>query len=120
MKTILIMIGTRPECIKLAPLVMALSARPTDFDVRVCLTSQHREMLKQALDWFPIKVDHDLDLMTEGQHQVQLQARILENVKPGRFVRVNDRRIESALRVKAERASVGKRVRCGRRWSPWR
>ena len=82
MKTILIMIGTRPECIKLAPLVMAMSARPSDFDVHVCLTSQHREMLKQALDWFPIKVDHDLDLMTEGQHQVQLQARILENVKP--------------------------------------
>lgn len=82
MKTVLVMIGTRPECIKLAPLVMALSARPDQFDVRVCLTSQHREMLKQALDWFPINVDHDLDLMTKGQHQVQLQARILENVKP--------------------------------------
>lgn len=82
MKTVLIMIGTRPECIKLAPLVMALRARPNDFDVRVCLTSQHREMLKQALDWFPINVDHDLDLMTDGQHQVQLQARILEHVKP--------------------------------------
>lgn len=76
------MIGTRPECIKLAPLVMALSARPDDFNVCVCLTSQHREMLKQALDWFPINIDYDLDLMTEGQHQVQLQARILENVKP--------------------------------------
>lgn len=82
MKTILVMIGTRPECIKLAPLVMALSARPDEFDVRVCLTSQHKEMLQQALDWFPIKVDHDLDLMTEGQHQVLLQARILEHVKP--------------------------------------
>lgn len=82
MKTVLIMIGTRPECIKLAPLVMALRARPDDFNVHVCLTSQHREMLKQALDWFPIDVDSDLDLMTDGQHQVQLQARILENVKP--------------------------------------
>ncbi len=82
MKTILIMIGTRPECIKLAPLVMALSTRRDEFNVRVCLTSQHREMLKQALDWFPIHVDYDLDLMTDGQHQVQLQARILENVKP--------------------------------------
>ncbi|MCL4139153.1 UNVERIFIED_CONTAM: hypothetical protein GTU68_014009, partial [Idotea baltica] len=82
MKTVLIMIGTRPECIKLAPLVMALRDRPNDFHVHVCLTSQHREMLKQALDWFPIKVDFDLDLMTDGQHQVQLQARILENVKP--------------------------------------
>ncbi len=82
MKTVLIMIGTRPECIKLAPLVMALRDRPDDFDVHVCLTSQHREMLKQALDWFPIKVNFDLDLMTDGQHQVQLQARILENVKP--------------------------------------
>lgn len=82
MKTVLIMIGTRPECIKLAPLVMALAKQPDKFDVRVCLTSQHREMLKQALDWFPITVDHDLDLMTDGQHQVQLQARILENLKP--------------------------------------
>ena len=82
MKRVLVMIGTRPECIKLAPLVMALRERPSDFSVHVCLTSQHREMLKQALDWFPIYVDHDLDLMTDGQHQVQLQARILENVKP--------------------------------------
>jgi len=82
MKTVLVMIGTRPECIKLAPLVMALRARPKDFSVHVCLTSQHREMLKQALEWFPIEVEHDLDLMTDGQHQVQLQARILQHVKP--------------------------------------
>ena len=82
MKTILVMIGTRPECIKLAPLVMALRSRPDDFHVHVCLTSQHREMLKQAIDWFPISVDSDLDLMMTGQHQVELQARILENVKP--------------------------------------
>lgn len=82
MKKVLVMIGTRPECIKLAPLVMALRARPEQFSVHVCLTSQHREMLKQALDWFPIQVDSDLNLMTDGQHQVQLQARILSSVKP--------------------------------------
>lgn len=82
MKKVLVIIGTRPECIKLAPLVMALRARPEQFSVSVCLTSQHKEMLQQALQWFPIEIDHDLNLMTDGQHQVQLQARILEHIKP--------------------------------------
>ena len=81
LKKILVMIGTRPECIKLAPLVMELRNRPEAFEVFVCLTSQHREMLQQALDWFPIDVDFDLDLMTSDQHQVELQARILTGVK---------------------------------------
>lgn len=76
------MIGTRPECIKLAPLVMVLRAQPSEFDVRVCLTSQHKEMLKQALDWFPIAIDYDLSLMAQGQHLVELQARILSSLQP--------------------------------------
>lgn len=80
MKKVLVMIGTRPECIKLAPLAMALAARPAQFEVRVCLTSQHKEMLQQALDWFPVKIDYDLELMTQGQHLVQLQARILDHL----------------------------------------
>jgi len=82
MKRVLVIIGTRPECIKLAPLVTTLRQRPDSFDVKVCLTSQHKEMLQQALDWFPIEVDYDLDLMSDGQHQTELQARILQGLKP--------------------------------------
>ncbi len=82
MKRVLIIIGTRPECIKLAPLAECLRQRPDEFAVTVCLTSQHKHMLQQALDWFPVTVDYDLDLMAENQHQVQLQARILQHLKP--------------------------------------
>lgn len=82
MKRVLIIIGTRPECIKLAPLAECLRQRPDAFAVTVCLTSQHKHMLQQALDWFPVNVDYDLDLMAENQHQVQLQARILQHLKP--------------------------------------
>lgn len=77
-----IFIGTRPECIKLAPLVMELSSRPEEFELSVCLTSQHREMLQQALKWFPIEINHDLDVMTEGQHLIDVQARIMERARP--------------------------------------
>jgi len=78
---ILILIGTRPECIKLAPVIYALRARPENFDVHVCLTSQHREMLEQARVWLPFDVDTDLNLMASGQSMVSLQARILESVQ---------------------------------------
>jgi len=77
-----VFIGTRPECIKLAPLANALTDRSSDFDLSVCLTSQHREMLQQAMKWFPMKIDHDLNVMTEGQHLVDLQARIMTRAKP--------------------------------------
>ena len=78
---ILVLIGTRPECIKLAPVIQALRNRATVFEVHVCLTSQHREMLEQARVWLPFEADTDLDLMASGQHLVTLQARILEGVK---------------------------------------
>ena len=77
-----VFIGTRPECIKLAPLVMEISSRPDEFELSVCLTSQHREMLQQALKWFPIEINHDLDVMTEGQHLIDVQARIMERARP--------------------------------------
>ena len=78
---VLVFLGTRPECIKLAPVVQALRDRDDAFDVRVCLTSQHREMLQQALAWFPMQVDADLDIMSPGQHLVDVHARILERSK---------------------------------------
>ena len=55
MKKILIIFGTRPEAIKMAPLVKEFKKHSTEFDIRVCITAQHREMLDQVLDFFEIK-----------------------------------------------------------------
>lgn len=68
--------GTRPEAIKMAPLVKALKATE-GVDARVCVTAQHRAMLDQVLDLFSIRPDHDLDLMQKGQTLGQLTARII-------------------------------------------
>lgn len=64
---ILIVFGTRPEAIKMAPLVHALKKLPQEFEVLVCVTAQHREMLDQALSFFRITPDIDLNLMKSGQ-----------------------------------------------------
>jgi len=64
---ILVILGTRPEAIKLCPVVTALRARPEELEVRVCVTGQHREMLDPVLDLFGIAPDHDLQLMTPNQ-----------------------------------------------------
>ena len=73
---ILFCFGTRPEAIKLAPVVKELCRRPV-FDVHVCVTSQHRQMLDQVLKLFNITPDHDLDLMTPGQTLEQLTAAVV-------------------------------------------
>ena len=62
MKKVLVIFGTRPEAIKMAPLVLALAADPR-FEARVCVTAQHREMLDQVLELFGIVPDYDLDMM---------------------------------------------------------
>lgn len=67
MKKILFIFGTRPEAIKLAPLVLELRKFPDQFEVRVCVTAQHREMLDQVLRFFEIVPDHDLNIMKAGQ-----------------------------------------------------
>jgi UDP-N-acetylglucosamine 2-epimerase (non-hydrolysing) len=72
---ILVVFGTRPEAIKLFPLVHAL--RRTDADVRVCVTGQHREMLDQVLEIARITPEHDLDLMLPNQSLDMLSARLL-------------------------------------------
>src|SRR4051812_46955880 len=84
---ILICFGTRPEAIKMASLVHAL--RRTDFEIEVCVTAQHREMLDQVLDFFEIVPDYDLNLMTPNQTLNALSGRIftemdivLEKSKP--------------------------------------
>lgn len=73
---ILVVIGTRPEAIKLAPVVGALTAQP-GFTVRVCLTGQHRELLAQGLSDFRIATHHDLAVMTENQSVSEVTARVL-------------------------------------------
>lgn len=75
---ILLCFGTRPEAIKMAPLYHEL--QKTSFEVKVCVTAQHREMLDQVLDFFEIVPDYDLDLMQKGQSLNQLSARILSSV----------------------------------------
>jgi len=81
MKKILTVFGTRPEAIKMAPLVHAL-ADDARFDAKVCVTAQHREMLDQVLDLFEIKPDFDLNLMKAGQTLNDVTARILLELKP--------------------------------------
>lgn len=76
-KRVMIVFGTRPEAIKMAPVVRAL-AEHEDLQTQVVVTAQHRQMLDQVLELFAIKPDHDLDLMQPGQTLPGLYARILE------------------------------------------
>lgn len=80
-KKILTVFGTRPEAIKMAPLVHAL-AQDERFDARVCVTAQHREMLDQVLELFGIMPDYDLNLMKVSQTLNEVTARILIELKP--------------------------------------
>ena len=77
MKHALIFIGTRPEAIKLAPLVSALRARPNAVTPAVCATSQHDEMLKQVFHWFNLTPDDDLQIMRKAQHPAEVFAKTL-------------------------------------------
>ncbi len=76
---LLFVLGTRPEAIKMAPLVKALSESSV-LDVRLCVTAQHREMLDQVLRLFDIRPDYDLDLMSPGQNLTHLTCNILQGV----------------------------------------
>jgi UDP-N-acetylglucosamine 2-epimerase (non-hydrolysing) len=81
MKKILSVFGTRPEAIKMAPLVHLLEANP-NFEAKVCVTGQHRQMLDQVLDLFEIKPDFDLNVMQPGQDLTDVTVNILQKVKP--------------------------------------
>ena len=81
MKKNLLIFGTRPEAIKMAPLVKAFKGDAT-FETKVCITAQHREMLDQVLDFFEITPDYDLDLMKPNQNLYTLTADIITNLKP--------------------------------------
>jgi len=76
----LVIFGTRPEAIKLAPVVKALRRRPETFATSICVTAQHREMLDQVLDVFSLRPDYDLDLMQNGQSLAGFVSRALDSL----------------------------------------
>ena len=80
-KKILIVFGTRPEAIKMAPLVKYFEKESKYFDLRVCVTAQHREMLDQVLDLFEIKPHYDLNIMKSGQDLYDITSSVLLGMK---------------------------------------
>ncbi len=127
---VMVVMGTRPEAIKLFPLVHLLQARP-DVETRVCVTAQHRDMLDQVLAFADIVPDHDLDLMQAGQSLEDLSARILlqvsavlREVRPDRVVVQGDTStaMMTALaafyhRIPVSHVEAG--LRSGNLLSPW-
>ena len=77
----MLVFGTRPEAIKMAPLVKEFQKWPEDFETIVCVTGQHREMLDQVLHIFDIRPDYDLDIMKQGQDLYDVTARVLTGMR---------------------------------------
>lgn len=82
MKKILSIFGTRPEAIKMAPVIKALESQPERFQSLVCVTAQHRQMLDQALNLFEIRPDYDLDIMQPGQDLFDVTCNVLQGLRP--------------------------------------
>lgn len=80
-KKVMLVFGTRPEAIKMAPLVLKLKAEPEMFDVKVCVTAQHRQMLDQVLKIFEIIPDIDLDVMKPEQDLFDVTSNVLQGMK---------------------------------------
>lgn len=81
MKKILIVFGTRPEAIKMAPLVKEFQKNINSFETKVCVTAQHRQMLDQVLEIFDIKPDYDLNIMKPGQDLYDITSNVLIGMK---------------------------------------
>ena len=81
MKKILLVFGTRPEAIKMCPLVIALKKRPEAFVTEVCVTGQHREMLDQVLNIFGVLPDYDLNIMQQGQDLYDVTSKVLVGMR---------------------------------------
>jgi UDP-N-acetylglucosamine 2-epimerase (non-hydrolysing) len=128
---ILLVFGTRPEAIKMAPLVKELQMQPDRFQTVVCVTGQHREMLDQVLDVFGITPDFDLNIMKPGQDLYDITCRVLtgmrdvlKEVQPGMVMVHGDTTTSSATALAAfyQQIPVG-HVEAGLRthniYSPW-
>lgn len=130
MKKVLTVFGTRPEAIKMAPLVQKLREAP-GFDVEVCVTGQHREMLDQVLALFDISPDYDLDVMRDRQSLTEITSNILNNigqvydsVKPDIVLVHGDTTTTLAASLSAfyrhiKIGHVEAGLRTGNIWSPW-
>ena len=81
MKKVMLVFGTRPEAIKMCPLVKEFQKHPTEFETIVCVTGQHREMLDQVLTIFDVKPDYDLNIMKQGQDLYDVTARVLTGMR---------------------------------------
>lgn len=129
-KKVLLVFGTRPEAIKMAPLVLELKNRK-ELNVEVCVTAQHREMLDQVLDVFELKPDYDLDLMQTGQDLFDITTKallglkgVLETSKPDLVLVHGDTTttFASSLAAFYQRIPVGHveaGLRTGNIYSPW-
>lgn len=82
MKKIILVFGTRPEAIKMAPLVKEFQKHADKFILKVCVTAQHRQMLDQVLTIFDIKPDYDLNIMKDGQDLYDITSNVLNGLKP--------------------------------------
>jgi len=130
MKKILIVFGTRPEAIKMSPLINSLK-KDKHFEVKVCITAQHREMLDHVLDTFDIKPDYDLDLMKAGQTLPSITQAIINEItkvykdfKPDLVLVHGDTTTTFCASLSAfyEKISVGHveaGLRTGDIYSPW-
>ena len=81
MKKVMLVFGTRPEAIKMCPLVKEFQKHPNEFETIVCVTGQHREMLDQVLTIFDVKPDYDLNIMKQGQDLYDVTARVLTGMR---------------------------------------
>ena len=81
MKKVVLVFGTRPEAIKMCPLVKEFQKRSDEFETIVCVTGQHREMLDQVLQIFDVKPDYDLNIMKQGQDLTDVTARVLTGLR---------------------------------------
>ena len=130
MKKVLLVFGTRPEAIKMAPLVKAFENEPT-IESKVCVTAQHREMLDQVLEMFDIEPDFDLNIMKNGQDLYDITSKVLlglrdvfEEFKPDIVLVHGDTTTSSAAslaafysRIKVGHIEAG--LRTGNIYSPW-
>ena len=129
--SVMLVFGTRPEAIKMAPLVKEFERKNHLFQVKVCVTGQHREMLDQVLNLFEITPDYDLNIMQQGQDLYDITTRVmlgmrevLKDVKPNIILVHGDTTTSTAAALAAfyQRISVG-HIEAGLRthniYSPW-
>ena len=131
MNKILFVFGTRPEAIKLAPVIHACYRREKEFDVKICLTGQHKEMLYQVMDFFQLKADYDLQLMKPDQtlfditaHGLTLIEKVLNEFRPELVVIQGDTTTTfvaalAAFYNKIKVAHVEAGLRSGDKYSPF-